>query len=463
MLPALGFFIMVLMAYVAVAIPAVEFKEPTLPNNSYTNLNWTYANITSNEDLNQSFIEWGNSSGFTNVSMLNDSLTNWYVNMTDLADGTYNYTIWAENPAGEWNQSIMQYITVDTVLPAIYIISPENTTYANKVIDLNTSAVDSSPLDVWQYSLNGNQNISFVPNTTITASGGANNITLYVNDSAGNLNSSIIYFTLNTTMEVNLSEPITTQTTLYIQNTTFLVNATVLCRQGGCGNIAGTLLYNGSSGEPDTPISITAGSEPFFINETSPASTKSCNENPVPEGGFCILTWIINATDSTLSSWKLGVNFSSNLGWTASNTTPYALISIENCFVDITVQWASIEFENPLIPNTYENPALGNAGEIYNITINPGSCDTDIYIKGTNMENNSLGYSLGVGNLTWSNTSNAYSSSFNMTQTYEALRLETPSATNITTWYWINVPPIYAAAYNGTVYIQGVESGSAPP
>ena len=34
---------------------------------------------------------------------------------------------------------------------------------------------------------------------------------------------------------------------------------------------------------------------------------------------------------------------------------------------------------------------------------------------------------------------------------------------NITTWYWMNIPPIYAAYYNGTVFIQGVKSGSAPP
>jgi len=118
---------------------------------------------------------------------------------------------------------------------------------------------------------------------------------------------------------------------------------------------------------------------------------------------------------------------------------------------------------NPLAPNTYQNPALGNDGDTYNITINEGSCNTDLYIKGTNMENSSSGYSLGAGNLTWSNTSNAYSSSFNMTQAYNPLKIDAAPLTNITTWYWLNVPPIYAANYNGTVFIQGVKSGSAPP
>ncbi|MBU4245481.1 MAG: hypothetical protein KKE71_00385 [Nanoarchaeota archaeon] len=447
---------------ITTALPIMEFVAPTLANNSYTAFNWTYVNITSSEDINRSFIEWGNLSGFTNVSMLNDSLINWHINMTELADGIYNYTIWAENTTGDWNQSIRQFVIIDTVLPAVYILSPKNTTYTDKVIELNVSAADDSPLDAWQYSLNGAPNTTFVPNTTIIIAPGANNIGVYVNDSAGNVNGSIVYFTLNTTMEVNLSEPIATETTLFAQNTTFLVNATIICRQGSCANVSGTILYNQTSANPDTPISSVAGTDPFFINETLASSTKSCAEI-LSEGSICNLTWIINATDSTLSSWKLGVNFSSNSTWTTPNETSFATVSIVDCFIDITAQWASIDFQNPLAPNTYQNPALGNAGDEYNITINQGSCNTDLYIKGTNMENSSLGYSLGVGNLTWSNTSSAYSSSFNMTQTYNPLKIDVASFTNITTWYWLNVPPIYAANYNGTVFIQGVKSGSAPP
>jgi len=48
-----------------------------------------------------------------------------------------------------------------------------------------------------------------------------------------------------------------------------------------CGNVAGTLLYNGTSSAPDTPVSITDGAEPFYISEASPATTKSCADNPL--------------------------------------------------------------------------------------------------------------------------------------------------------------------------------------
>ena len=86
------------------AIPQITFVSPTLNDQETTISNWVYINQTSSEDLNQSLLEWGNSNGFTNVSMTNSSMTNWYANMTNLPDGTYNYTIFAQNTTGNWNR-----------------------------------------------------------------------------------------------------------------------------------------------------------------------------------------------------------------------------------------------------------------------------------------------------------------------------------------------------------------------
>lgn len=105
-----------LFAIFTFALPNVTYVSPTLSDNSTTGSNWVYVNLTSSENLNQSLLEWGNASGFTNVSMSNSSLTNWYVNMTDLADGTYNYTVWAENATDGWNQTGRKYIIVRSVI-----------------------------------------------------------------------------------------------------------------------------------------------------------------------------------------------------------------------------------------------------------------------------------------------------------------------------------------------------------
>ena len=66
-------------------------------------------------------------------------------------------------------------------------------------------------------------------------------------------------------------------------------------------------------------------------------------------------------------------------------------------------------------------------------------------------------------NVTWSNTSNTYGESFNLSSIPNVLKLNVPKNTNVTTWYWINVPAVYAGYYNGAIYINSVKNGESPP
>ncbi|NOQ55835.1 MAG: hypothetical protein GQ477_03430 [Nanohaloarchaea archaeon] len=427
-------------------------------------LNKTYAtdSLWANLTLDENGSWCGYSlDGAANVTMSNTS-GNWNSLVEGLSDSSHNIVFSCNDTAGNMNASMVTvYFTVDTVIPTLYLYSPENITYDNKQIDLLVGADES--IDVWQYSLNGASNVTFEPNTTITAVSGLNNITVYANDTSGNLNSTIIYFSLNTTLEVALIEPSTSFVTNIIRNTQFIVNATVVCREGNCGDVSATVRYNKTSSNPDSPINITVGAEPFFIDEMSPLSTKSCSTNPLSEDEYCNITWVLNATDPSFDLWKIDVNFSSDSGWTYLNSTLSSEIEVVPCVVDLTVTWNSVDFDNPLVPNTYQNPALGNGGDMYNITINEGSCNTDLYIRGTDMVGNVTKYILGAGNLTWSNSSNQYSTSYNMTETYAPLKIDVPAITNITTWYWVNIPPIFAEYYNGTVFIQGVKNGNPQP
>ncbi len=85
--------------------------------------------------------------------------------------------------------------TEDTMPPTITIASPTNTTYNSTSINLEVSADEA--VTSWLYSLNGGANVSFSPNTTITATEGSNNIIVYATDSAGNTGSSTkVYFTV---------------------------------------------------------------------------------------------------------------------------------------------------------------------------------------------------------------------------------------------------------------------------
>jgi hypothetical protein len=88
----------------------------------------------------------------------------------------------------------------ENVLPIIKINAPQNTTYNTTNIPLNVSA--NEEISIWNYSLNNGGNVTFIPNTTITSSQGVrqngNSLTVYARDTSGNLNSSTVYFKVDT-------------------------------------------------------------------------------------------------------------------------------------------------------------------------------------------------------------------------------------------------------------------------
>jgi len=82
--------------------------------------------------------------------------------------------------------------------PAIYVVSPvEGRTYSANYVYLEVYSPDPD-VDRWWYSLNSGANVTFTPNTTISGlSNGNYNLRVYVNDTAGNLNSTIVNFSIS--------------------------------------------------------------------------------------------------------------------------------------------------------------------------------------------------------------------------------------------------------------------------
>ena len=199
----------------------ITFVLPTKENNSYTPSNWVYINITSDEDLNQSLVEWGNSSGYTNISMSNSSTTNWHINITDLQDYAYNYTILAQNTSGYWVQTGIRYIDVDTTTTLINIQSPLSYNYSTPTIWFNTTL--NKPGDWCGYSLDGASNITMTnssgnwnaKNTSMTI--GQHNVRFYCNDTAGNMNSTPVrYFNVKQQMTGKLYISLSLPNTNYV-------------------------------------------------------------------------------------------------------------------------------------------------------------------------------------------------------------------------------------------------------
>ncbi|MGC9059410.1 MAG: hypothetical protein ACP5H3_03355, partial [Candidatus Aenigmatarchaeota archaeon] len=260
-------------------------------------------------------------------------------------------------------------------------------------------------------------------------------------------------------LEVHLDFP-DSSTTFYItQNSTFWVNASVICRDADCSQVNATVLYNLTSLYPDTPVNGTYGDKPFFINETPAYSTKICSSNLLKDQS-CNVSWLINATGNIYTVWKVGVVFNSSIYGSKSNSTDNATIKILPCTIDYSLTWNSIDF-GILNPSTKANPAPGNNNYSYNISISPKSCNLDFYIRGDDLYNSQTKSYIKISNMTVSNSTNSYFSSFRILNSYQLLFFNITNG-NYTTFYWLDVPPTYAGTYTATIYIAGVLSGELP-
>lgn len=154
--------------------------------------------------------------------------------------------------------------------------------------------------------------------------------------------------------------------------------------------------------------------------------------------------WMLNISQEQLPS----PNF-----MTPSSEAPSAeFISITLIGYD-----TGINFEN-LNPNTQDSAALGN----YIIRIeNETTINIDLYQKGDDF--NYTGEILGINNMSWYNES-IVGNSILMGKNYSlATATEIPSDTNISSYYWLDIPLAqYAGEYNTTIYIKAVETGTSP-
>ncbi|NOZ76930.1 MAG: CGP-CTERM sorting domain-containing protein, partial [Euryarchaeota archaeon] len=140
-------------------------------------------NIIGGPYLGGNFWAYPNGTGFSETCPDADS--------DGICDSYYNLT------SGNIDWLPLTVFTLDTTSPAITLHSPQNTTYGTSTVFLNVSADES--VDTWWYSLDGSGNVTFTPNISLTGLlDGPHVLTVYANDTSGNLNSSSVYFTVDT-------------------------------------------------------------------------------------------------------------------------------------------------------------------------------------------------------------------------------------------------------------------------
>lgn len=226
-----------------------------------------------------------------------------------LTEGNYNWNCRVcDNDNDCVFASSNRTLTIDSTFPTITINKPtslEDYGYQNKSETLNWSIVETNFDSAW-YDYNGT-NITVYGKenqTTFTLNQGDNNLYFYVNDSAGNLNTT--YHTWNYKIFENSQRYNTT--TLEGSTESFILNSTI----SSIYSIAtASLWYNGTT---YTSTSSTSGSNNIFTSSlTVPTSTSATNYS------FKWMFTLVNSTDtvylnSSLNNQTVNVMNASILG-----------------------------------------------------------------------------------------------------------------------------------------------------
>ncbi len=109
-------------------------------------------------------------------------------NLTGLSEGIHNLTVnvFGNYKADTFNYSRSLTFFVDTVPLELTIISPENKVY--NIMDIPLTLTSTEPVSWLGYNLDGEDRVTITENTTLKGlSAGSHNLTLFGNDTIGNL------------------------------------------------------------------------------------------------------------------------------------------------------------------------------------------------------------------------------------------------------------------------------------
>jgi len=126
--------------------------------------------------------------------LINTSLATCGTNVTDVvwSEGNHNVTVWINDSSSNMDTSRVSF-TIDTTPPSLNIIFPtNNTNHSTNTLNINFTRSDTNLESCWF------SNDTYLANTTLTSctnisgatevtwSEGGHNVTIWVNDSAGN-------------------------------------------------------------------------------------------------------------------------------------------------------------------------------------------------------------------------------------------------------------------------------------
>ncbi|MEK6760941.1 MAG: hypothetical protein AABX93_03390, partial [Nanoarchaeota archaeon] len=253
------------------------------------------------------------------------------LNLTEISwsEGNHNVTIYCNDSANNLNWGTISF-TIDTINPSINITSPSqnNTNSGDSNLDIEYVIVEANPDTCW-YS-----NDTYSKNTTITCgqnitsvfwTQGYHNLTIWINDSVGNRNSTSRSFTIlddippniniifpsntsqtaNTGLDVNYtaSDAGVGLSSCWYSNDTYSVNTTITCGQNLTSITWSDALHNVTVWANDILGNVNSSSVSFTVKSSAPDTNYA---SPTESSGvFKSRNYIlvnVTAVDSSLDS-----------------------------------------------------------------------------------------------------------------------------------------------------------------
>ena len=210
----------------AASVDSVNLISPA--NNSWTNQTYGIPlvfNYTGNSTNASCTYTIGIYSG-TNTSVLNNTNTTFTVPSSEvnLTDGSYLWNVSCTNGTVS-KVSANWTLNIDTIIPYVNLTSPEDyPTYNTTQLQLNYTVNDTNLNETWYYYNGTNKTIN--ESIPFTALEGSSTLTLYANDSAGNVNSTSVTFSVDT-IAPNVTLPTYINGTFYNDSGNLSINISV--------------------------------------------------------------------------------------------------------------------------------------------------------------------------------------------------------------------------------------------
>ena len=285
-------------------------------------------------------------------------------NITNLDDGTYYLNATVNDTTGNTADTETRTIVLDSTAPTITITTPTNNTItSNTGLNVNYTATDTNLESCWYSNDSYLENITLASCTNITSvtwSEGDHNVTVWVNDTAGNENQASVNFTIDTiTPLVSWNTP-TTQTNYSSGPVRFNFTITETNQE--------SIIFQFDNGTgTDFNITGTADGSNYYTDQ---------DITNFQEGSHTIIAWVNDSVNNINDSESITIRYdisSPSVTWnTPANNSNYSsgTVNFNSTVIDSLLDVSTVIFQFDNSSGTDFNITPDNVNNEWNYTLN---------------------------------------------------------------------------------------------